>query len=256
MRPRLLPQVSTASDTLRLMGRAGQDSFDQRLKILVWNMYKGKRPGWVDDFRTMSEGQDLVLLQEAILNTRFDPLFIESEQAEWVMAKTHGYARTKMESGVKTGSSVKSLTQVFFVSPDVEPILKTPKMVLATTYPIKGLVEPLLVVNIHAINFVTNDKFSRQVAQLVVAMESHVGPIILAGDFNTWNNTRFNSLMDITQKMGLQPVDVPRKASMRHLSRHLDHIFYRGLKLVKAKALTDVRTSDHIPLAAEFTIES
>lgn len=248
------PLYMTA-DPLRVLGCAGQAAFGHTLKVLVWNMYKGKRPGWAEDFLAMAEGQDLVLLQEAILNTRHDALFVESEQAEWVMARTHGYARTKMESGVKTGSVVKSLGQSFFVSPDVEPIFKTPKMVLATTYPVQGCSDPLLVVNIHAINFVGYDKFSRQVAQLVLAMESHVGPIILAGDFNTWNGLRYTGLLEITQKMGLEPVDLPRKASMRHLSRHLDHIFYRGLKVTKAYALTHVRSSDHIPLAAEFSLD-
>jgi endonuclease/exonuclease/phosphatase (EEP) superfamily protein YafD len=32
----------------------------------------------------------------------------------------------------------------------------------------------------------------------------------------------------------------------------LDHVFYRDLKLVNSRALIDVRSSDHVPLWAEF----
>ena len=254
MPSKIFPQFYASPNVLRIMGRPCRPAFRDTIKILVWNMYKGKRAGWAEDFRVLAEGKDLVMLQEAVTNTRYDSIFTESENFEWVMAVAHGNTKTKMETGVKTGAMVKSSVQRFMASPDVEPILKTSKMLLATTYPVEGSEYPLLAVNMHAINFVSYDKFNRQVAQVMIAMEEHAGPVILAGDFNTWNGLRYKGLLEMTEKMGLSPVDLTRKANMRHMNQHLDHIFYRGLKLVKAEALTSILSSDHAPLVAEFKL--
>jgi hypothetical protein len=45
------------------------------------------------------------------------------------------------------------------------------------------------------------------------------------------------------------PVAAPQ---WRHFNQTLDHVFYRGVRLIGARALTHVRSSDHIPLAADF----
>lgn len=236
------------------MGIPCRETFSEHINILVWNMYKGRRGGWAEDFRAISEGRDIVLLQEAVVNTRYDPIFTECRNYEWVMAVGHGNRKTRMETGVKTGATVKSSGQSFLATPDLEPLLGTPKMLLATTYPIGDGDRHLLVVNIHAINFVSYDKFSRQMGQVIEAIEQHDGPVILAGDFNTWNTLRYNGMAEVTKKLGLEPVLIGRKASMMHLNRHLDYIFYRDLTLIKAEALSHILSSDHVPLAAEFAL--
>jgi endonuclease/exonuclease/phosphatase (EEP) superfamily protein YafD len=38
----------------------------------------------------------------------------------------------------------------------------------------------------------------------------------------------------------------------RHFNQVLDHVFYRDLKLMSARPLTHVKSSDHVPLWAEF----
>jgi endonuclease/exonuclease/phosphatase (EEP) superfamily protein YafD len=79
--------------------------------------------------------------------------------------------------------------------------------------------------------------------------------VILAGDFNTWSNLRYKSLQDVAEQMGLAEVKLAkRRTRLSHFKRHLDHLFYKGLELVKAEMLTNVITSDHFPITAEFKI--
>lgn len=250
---RLLPQLYPATETLHVMGRGSVPAFSGSFRVLVWNMYKAQRQGWAEDFTALAARSDLILLQEAVINTGFDSMFLNSEQFEWVMAKSHGSVKTNISTGVKTGSVVPSEARSFFLSPDSEPLLKTPKALLATTHKVEGSDAPLLVVNIHAINFVSYTKFSRQIEQMVQAVKAHAGPLLLAGDFNTWNAQRYKSLMEVTSAMELTPLELTRRAHLRHLGRHLDHIFYRGLKPLRAEVVQTLRSSDHDPLLADFS---
>ncbi len=253
---KLFPEFFDSENTLQIVGGVASSAFlDKKFNILVWNVYKGRMRGWEQDFRQLLEGKQIIMLQESVLNTRYDPIFHMAERYEWVMAKTFGHTHTKMTTGVKTGAVVKSTAQGFYISEDVEPVFRTPKMILATTYPIKGSEQPLLVVNMHAINFVSYEKFSRHIALIVKAVEKHEGPVILAGDFNTWSDLRYKSLQDIAAQMRLCEVKLSkRRTRLSHFNRHLDHLFYKGLELVGAEMLTNVITSDHFPITAEFKV--
>lgn len=252
MYKKFFPRVFPAAETLRIMGSSAQGRLGPEINVLVWNIYKGQRPGWETDFQEIVKDKDLVLLQEAVLNTRYDPIFVNSEKMEWVMARAHGHAVTLAETGVKTGCVVKSSRQNFYMSPSVEPVLKTPKMLLATSYPLAGTDKSLLVVNIHAINFVSYVNFARQMNQVVEAMEHHEGPVLLAGDFNTWNRMRYNNLREIAIKMNLTELGLVRKMNFYHLNRDLDHVFYRGLTAENAEISFNVRSSDHYPISVRF----
>jgi len=254
MRRRMMPDYFTAENALQVMGGGQQEEFDRTIDLLVWNIYKGRKSVWHDDFLRIIKGKNLVLLQESIIGTRYDATFQEPKSYEWVMARTHKMPRTLADTGVKTGAVVPSLGRAFLISPDVEPIFKTPKMLLATTYPIKDSDKTLMVVNIHAINFVSFKKYARQLAQMVSAIENHEGPVILAGDFNTWNKARYRNLLEAVERMGLVQVMLTRKGRWHHFNQHLDHIFYRGLNLKKADVLRDILSSDHYPLTAQFEI--
>ena len=253
---KLFPEFYDSENTLQICGGVSEGAcLDKTFNVLVWNVYKGRMRGWENDFRSLIEGKHIIMLQESVLNTRYDPIFHMAERFEWVMAKTYGHTDTKMTTGVKTGAVVKSSAQGFYMSEDVEPLFRTPKMILATTYPIKGSEQPLLVVNMHAINFVSYEKFSRHLAKVVTAIENHEGPVILAGDFNTWSALRYKSLQDVAEQMGLTEVKLAkRRTRLTHFNRHLDHLFFKGLEMVNAEMLTNIITSDHFPITAEFKV--
>jgi endonuclease/exonuclease/phosphatase (EEP) superfamily protein YafD len=254
---KFFPEIYSSTESLQLIGGACQTELGYGpIRLLVWNMYKGRYRGWSDDFQTLIQDKELVLLQESIFHTKHDLIFQNPECFEWVMARTHRSKITEAATGIKTGAVVHSSAQIFFTSPDMEPIFKIPKMLLATTYPLAGYEENLLVVNIHAVNFVSFPKYNRQIKQIVEATESHKGPVILAGDFNTWSKLRSQSLRDIAAHIGLQEVSLTRRGRLHHFNQHLDHVFYRGLELQKAEVLLNINTSDHYPISVEFRLPS
>jgi endonuclease/exonuclease/phosphatase (EEP) superfamily protein YafD len=253
MRTRFLPEIFPSDETLHLVGTARHDAFANNLRILVWNIYKGRNKSWENDFLHLTEDRNLVLLQESVLNTRYDALFESPERYEWIMAKSYKMVRNLAATGVKTGSSVASIGRSYYLSPDLEPLFKTPKMILVTTYEIPDSSETLLVVNVHAINFVGIQKYNRQLLQITEVIDAHKGPVILAGDFNTWSYERYKYLQGAIEKMGLQEASLVRKARLSHLIKNLDHIFYRGLTLQNAEVLFSIKTSDHYPIVADFS---
>jgi len=251
---RFFPELFSGDESLHMMGQGSMSALADTIEVLVWNIYKGRYKTWAADFCPLIKEKDLVLLQESVLNTAHDPIFQNPERFEWVMARTYKHRKTLAATGVKTGSAVSSSSQRYFVSPDVEPFFKTPKMLLATTYPFLNSSEKLLTLNIHAINFVSFAKYKRQVEQIVGIIEAHTGPVILAGDFNTWNGLRYKTLLDITKSVGLEEAVLTRPGRWQHLNRHLDHIYYRGLELKKTEVLFNIRTSDHYPITATFSL--
>lgn len=253
---KLLTQVYDANDPLIFMGKASQTVIGESLSILVWNSYKAKRIGWRADFLSLISDKDLVILQESVLTADDNGIFEKSRRFEWIMARSHQYLRSQMITGLKTGAVAAASAQQWLYSPDQEPLLHTSKLLLATTYPLQNSVETLLVVNVHAINFVKLKKYTRHIQQILAVIRPHLGPIILAGDFNCWNAGRFELLIASISEAGLIAAPLERENRWQHLNRHLDHIFYRGLDLISAETLSDIHSSDHFPLVAEFKLQS
>jgi endonuclease/exonuclease/phosphatase (EEP) superfamily protein YafD len=122
-------------------------------------------------------------------------------------------------------------------------------MLLATVYPLSAVEPSLLVVNSHIINFVSFEKYKAHLNQVFQTLEHHAGPILLAGDFNTWNGKRLKYFSDRARAFALEEVPMKRQPKLSHLLQHLDHIYCRGLEVVDAKVHTDIHTSDHYPIS-------
>lgn len=230
------------------LGSASAPDFGQTIKMISWNMFKARKKGCMPDLTSMSAGVELVLLQEAVLHGGMAQPFHLASGLEWIMAESFGVG-AGITTGPKTGSRVPALSSRSVRSPDREPVVSTPKTFLITSYPFAG--QTLLVLNVHAINLVSTAKFARQIEQIIGPVNDHKGPCIVAGDFNTWNESRWHLLQRSMGDLGLQrvPASAPQ---WRHFNQVLDHVFYRDLRLVNARALLNVRSSDHVPLWAEF----
>ncbi len=241
------------SESIRHLGAASAGSFGASIKMICWNMFKARRRGCMPDLTSMSAGVELVLLQEAVLFGGVAQPFHLASGLEWIMGENLGHAGSGLTSGPKTGSRVPALSSQIVKSPDREPIIATSKAFLLTTYPCGK--DTLLVVNVHAINMVSTAKFARQMDQIAAAVAPHNGPCIVAGDFNTWNETRWHLLLKSMESVGL--ARVPAAAPQwRHFNQVLDHVFYRGVRLISARPLMHIKSSDHVPLWVEFGIES
>ena len=241
------------SAPLKRLGEASASAFGPTLKMISWNMFKARRAGCMPDLTALSTGVELALLQEAVLHGGLAHPFHLTSGLEWIMAENLGTAQQAITTGPKTGSRVAALSSRAIRSVDREPLIGTPKTFLLTTYPFGG--EQLLVLNVHAINLVSTAKFARQVEQMVAPVATHKGPCIIAGDFNTWNTARWHLLLKAMADVGL--TRVPAAAPQwRHFNQVLDHVFFRGLKLLGARPLIHVKSSDHVPLWAEFAAET
>lgn len=249
----------SAVESLKVMGSASKAFMGPNIKVLLWNVFKCKRKGWQNDFISLTDDKDLILLQEAILNSPFDGLFHHSTQHQWIMASSFRNVKSNIETGVKTGSRVLASQHFFSVSAHSEPVTNTKKMVLATEYPLVSLSgasieQSLLVINTHMINFVSFEKFSAHLDQAFQALEHHKGPILFAGDFNTWNKKRMQYFDKLANSCSLEQVQITRQPRLGHLFSHLDHIYCRGLSVVDVHVHTEVYSSDHYPISLSLCL--
>lgn len=234
-----------------------KDGFSQReldsssIDVLNWNILKGDRHSWERDFGKISHNMDLVLIQEAYLKGNvLDALKID--QMGWIFSASFFYAASNVPTGVLTASYVQPLYCRALRA--VEPILRTPKSSLITKYKLSGREEVLLVANVHAINFSFGTvSFKSQARELKKEMANHSGPMILAGDFNTWSANRIKSLEEITRELNLRPVKFKLDHRRKVFRKPVDHIFYRGLEVSHSRVIR-VKSSDHNPLIVTFRV--
>lgn len=236
------------------LARVVENELDpDRISVLNWNVYKGQRDNWEKDFQRYSIKHDVVIVQEAHLGDAMEKL-LDNEHRYWSM-NTAFYLDDKA-TGVMTASKVKPLYSCG--QRTTEPLIRLPKTSLISYYPVAGHAESLLVANIHGINFTFGvDVYKDQLNKLFEAMRHHQGPIVLAGDFNTWSDERMQVLMDLADWLSLSALDYTSHNDTRTLlfGNALDHVFYRGLELVEHDTW-QVTSSDHNPTSASFRIKT
>lgn len=216
------------------------------LRVTSWNVYKGAISGWEDELADMDTPSSLLLMQEAMSDIAM--LSELGPDQRWHFSP--GYKTQSGLSGVATTASVNAVERCTLFHR--EPWLRSPKASLVTRYRLQNSIETLLVANIHAINFTFGTRaFGRQVSDLVQLIRGHAGPMVIAGDFNTWSNRRQRVLDNALAVLDVLPVQYDAERVTRVFGNQLDHIYYRGLALRQAEARpTD--TSDHNLLTARF----
>ncbi|MGO3345174.1 MAG: endonuclease/exonuclease/phosphatase family protein [Marinomonas sp.] len=246
-------------ESLTVMGHSSKKVLGPNIQILLWNVFKCKKKGWQKDFVTLIQEKDLILLQEAVINSPFDDIFTHSSSCQWMMASSFKNLKTNIETGVKTGSTVAAKQHYFSASAYGEPLTNTKKMLLAAEYPLTEETEStsqqcLLVINTHIINFVSMTKFNAHLEQVADVIKGHEGPILLAGDFNTWNKKRLTGFNQLAASFSLDKVDMIRQPRLNHFFRHLDHVYCRGLDVIDVQVHTEIHSSDHYPISLSLHI--
>jgi endonuclease/exonuclease/phosphatase (EEP) superfamily protein YafD len=217
---------------------------EKEYNVLVWNIFKGARDNFSRVFSDTAPKHDFILLQEADRNDRFNFLLLELFFYEFSMSQS--FINDGIGTGVAMVSRFKSDQIHWLRSEGREPVIKTPKMIQINTYEIMGRDDRLMMVNIHGINFVRNGAFNKQILQLAKAIDHHKGPILVGGDFNTWSNKRLNFLKKTISKQNLKKVIFDNsKVLKKFLGNVLDHVFVRGLNVIKARADKLKNASDH-----------
>ncbi len=218
--------------------------------ILVWNIFKQKRADCIQVLEEYADQTALILLQEA-QNTAQLLNFIT--QYNKVADQVPAYSFNDIFAGVMTISN--HLPQCAISFREKEPLIRVPKSALITIYPIANSVDQLLVANVHAVNFSIGVKiYHQQIRMLVNRIQQHQGPVILAGDFNSWSQQRLSLLYQLIYSIGLNAVNFPIDDRKTFMGRPLDYVFYRGLQLDSAKIIC-THTSDHNPLLVHFKLD-
>jgi endonuclease/exonuclease/phosphatase (EEP) superfamily protein YafD len=137
-----------------------------------------------------------------------------------------------------------------------EPLLRIPKSALVSWFALAGTSQTLAVVNIHAINFaVTLGAYRAQFVALSDALRPHAGPIVFAGDLNTWNDARGAAVREAAAALRLTEVVLPEDHRTRFFGRQVDHLLVRDLEVVAATAIP-VTSSDHNPVLATLRLRT
>jgi len=191
-----------------------------------------------------------VTIQEAHLGDELKEL-LNKNNLHWAM--NTAFHLRKRASGVMTASSVKAIAAQGLHQK--EPWIRLPKATLISHYPVKGMIENLLVANIHGINFSLGTlAYRRQIDALYQEIRHHDGPVIVAGDFNSWSAARMRIVDGLVDRLGLGSVDWEESHhSTRLFGNTIDHVFYRGLEPLSQESWR-VSSSDHNPIRITFQV--
>lgn len=226
------------------------------ITLVVWNAQKGGSERFEPDLARLviTEEPDLVLLQEAradLLTTkRIGGHFASSWSYPWPNGTVIGLL-TLSNVPPSAVEPIPSRHREFFVT--------APKLSLATEYPLADG-QTLLAINVHLLAFErwTTTGIGAQMEDLAALMAAHDGPIILAGDFNTWSHERLDLVEAVARDLGL--TEVAGFSSERRTGDKewdflnwlfgvdkglpLDRVYLRGLTYHSAKVLP-YESSDH-----------
>ena len=220
-----------------------------QFRLVSWNIEKGKDSQWVDDLLKAPRPLDLILLQEAYQPSVFGDLLMPGVHERF----SEGFLAKDLQTGVLSVSRVAPDLHCTLTA--YEPWLGTPKATSVTRYGVGTAAQQLLVINTHSVNFEWGlDSYNSQMQALSRLLAAHPGPVILAGDFNTWSRERLAALQATTQGNGLHPVGFTPDQRTRAFGFPLDHVFIRGLVATDAGTLL-VSTSDHNPIWAALSLE-
>ena len=220
------------------------------IRLVTWNLHKQADPGWESDLGRLVAQSDIVLLQEAGVSPELRAV-VEHAGLSWLLSSAFAYRG--FEYGVLTATRAPPTSACTLRA--TEPLLQIPKAALITHYRIAEREETLAVVNVHAINFTLGT--GEYVAQLNAAadtLRNHRGPVIFAGDFNTWNEERSAVVRALANRLGLAPVDLVVDERTRFMGgRIFDWVYASGLEVVAASAWR-VQSSDHNPVTVTFRV--
>ncbi len=224
---------------------------DWPLRVTIWNIFKGcGGEHFYNDLRLLCFESDLLLLQEALLSHRsMEELSLDG------FLGVHGasYERAdKLRDGVMTLARMRPgevPKRVLCKYP--EPVLKTPKAALVTEYPLHDG-RNLTVVNLHATLIRTIRRAREELEHLIEHLEIGDGPLIFAGDFNTFTPRYFQAVAHTLEKLDLSYVEIPNDP--RKGINHLDQLFVRGMTVEAIEIDTRIRSSDHFPIRATVRI--
>jgi endonuclease/exonuclease/phosphatase (EEP) superfamily protein YafD len=211
----------------------------ETIDLLVWNVQKFENPlalEWLQE--TPSQ---IILTQESIASVQQE--FARTLDA--TQAFSPGYRTFNNEtSGVGIVTTLETLMSCAWQHK--EPWLLTPKATLVSA--LRTADQVMIAVNLHAVNFsVGTQELQDQLDAISKVIAQYNGPILVAGDFNTWSQARTEVLERFIDEHELSAANFEPDHRVRPFSYPLDHILTKNLKVVAAQS-EHSELSDHAPL--------
>ncbi|GAA5218354.1 endonuclease/exonuclease/phosphatase family protein [Corallincola platygyrae] len=220
------------------------DALPKQINLLVWNTYKFQNTGWQQELADAAKHADMLLLQEVAAHQQWHQWYSQA-QAVYPSLTTpllvRAFEKGDAPAGVWLSSSVPA--QRLCASRFEEPWIGVPKSLLAAEYAWQG--QTLLIVNLHGVNFSwALDEFQAQIQVAADLADAHDGPVVVAGDFNTWRQARVDSVSETLRKVGLQQIRPSPDLRTRINALAIDQVWVKGLDVVNAHSAVS-ETSDH-----------
>ena len=230
-------------------GKNTQGLDPDNITFLNWNIYKGNGEDWQKDLSVYAKSHQVMTIQEAMISKDLTGL-LENHDFSWVM--NTAFHIDGAAAGVMNVASSNAIHSCGFKVN--EPLIRIPKSTLVSYYTIKGSDQKLLVANIHGINFTLGMSVYRsQLEQLHGAIKYHDGPMIVAGDFNSWSDERMLEVMKLVTSLSLSKIEYVINNKTHVFGNAIDHVFYRQLELV-SNQVWQVSSSDHNPISVNFRV--
>lgn len=222
----------------------------EQITLLNWNSHKETGQPWLRELQRLIQDVDLLTLQEGAMGDGLRNLLEENYGGNWTLASA--FTQSDIHTGVLTASRI---APDFACSYRIEePIIVVPKTVLITRYPIAGTNQSLLLVNLHLVNFsLITETYRKQLAKALDLIRQHQGPLLIAGDFNSWSNGRQVIMQNFADELHTDAVRFSPDQRITFRGQPLDHVFYRGLELIQAES-RQVTVSDHNPMRITFRV--
>jgi len=235
------------------------------IRLLNWNIHKeGNTHEWEKAIARIvkAKAPDFLVLQEVRLEANVGSFISENLHYGWKFSPNVYQGYYDAYSGVLTASHIKPKTVTSALSEKTELFSEIKKILQCAKFTVGSPSSELLVINIHAINFnIRLDGFKEQMRCIAAAIMEHDGPVIVAGDFNTWRGDRLELLAKLAAKMRLEKVDFGADAD--HIAamfgNTLDHIYISRdtLEVIDGtqEVIADIKPSDHSPLFVELRLK-
>ncbi|MDD1792610.1 endonuclease/exonuclease/phosphatase family protein [Enterovibrio sp. ZSDZ42] len=244
--------LASGEGSVRCRGYSANETIDvtRPLNIAVWNIYKQQLDGWEAELSELSKDNAIILLQEAQSKPQ---LLSYIEREGWHSNQAYAFAIKGEIAGVMTLSEVVPKKVCAYTK--IEPYLRLPKSALYSAFSLSNG-KTLSVINLHSINFTFGvEEYKEQLHSLVDAVRDIKGPIIIAGDFNTWSEERLDVVKMELEELGLKEAQYSSDDRLTVFGYPLDHLFYRELELVDSRS-KNTSASDHAFIEASLIFPS
>ncbi|MCM2353808.1 MAG: endonuclease/exonuclease/phosphatase family protein [Pseudobdellovibrio sp.] len=219
---------------------------EKTIEVLTWNVYKFKKENSFSDLVSLANKSDIALVQEAVHSQELQTNAAQNVSMDWTFFKS--FCRDYGATGVQTGSRFPQVEVEAILAPGLEPVVNTPKVTGFSTVEIHGA--KVLLINVHGMNANKGLDFEKHMDQIYEVAKDFQGPIIWAGDFNTWNPVRTAYLNAKAKALNMTVL----KPEVDNRKLKLDHIIVRGFKAKSVTILENVVSSDHLPVRAELEL--